>query len=509
MGAKLTSILGALTLAVGSIAIPPFTGVGHAAWQSARGDSANTGFERVDTAPAHQATRTQALGSIAPGANPVVGPNGDVYIGNLEGELRAFHGDGRPYWTRKINDGHGGFFAAPVVGTDGSIYAVSSIRVTDHRGGVTNHRSDSFLHKFSPGGGWDFVRPFPEQFTAVPTIVNSGATTAPPNIWRWNGTEAIIVPVLYKSPVAQDLRLIAFSTAGTVLADGLVTQGSSPATTGGSEFLGRCVDFGGGIANVPWALYCTLIEEVAEFLDSFTDPGRPSPPGPFDAVGLPLPGVAIHPGLSVRPPSIMVTDGKRDKIVYDFSPETGFTEIHRSQHLLRQFTTPPVVLPGAFGITLTGTQDGYLTRTSYSPRLHEYVQLSAIGALGPLTAAPTRLKDGQLVVIAVSGKMTVLNGVSVVGQSQLGEGSFAAAAASCDHFFVATTDHLGTFDAKTLALVASVPWTGGGLHAPVIGIYGEVYAIASNTLHVFPPPRLFPGAPPSPGCNLVPPVLSQ
>ena len=248
---------------------------------------------------------------------------------------------------------------------------------------------------------------------------------------------------------------------------------------------------------------------MEQFLESFTEPGRPSPPGPLDAIGFPLPGVAIHPGGSVRPPSIMVTDGRHDKIVYDFSPETGFTEIHRSQHLLRQFTTPPVVLPGAFGTTLTGTLDGYLTRTGYSPRLQDYVQLSAIGGLGTLTAAPTRLKDGRLVVIAVSGKMTVLNGVLVVGQSQLGEGSIASAAASCNHFFVATTNHFGTFDAKTLAPVASVLWTGGGLHAPVIGIYGEVYAIASNTLHVFPPPHLFPGTPTSPGCNLVPPVLSQ
>src|SRR5262249_1045496 len=153
----------------GVIVAPGFTSNGHAAWQSARGDSGNTGFESVDTAPAQLPSRTQPLGSIAPGANPVVGPSGDVYIGNLEGELRAFHGDGRPYWTRKINIGHGGFFAAPVVGSDGSIYAVSTIHVNDHRGGVTNHRNDSFLHKFSPGGGWDFVTAFPEQFSASPT----------------------------------------------------------------------------------------------------------------------------------------------------------------------------------------------------------------------------------------------------------------------------------------------------------------------------------------------------
>src|SRR5262249_27487657 len=163
------------------IAASAFTTPGHAAWQTAHGDSANTGFEMVNTAPAQHPSQTQPLGSIAPGANPVVGANGDVYIGNLEGELRAFHGDGTPYWTRKINNGQGGFFAAPVVGADGSIYAVSGVQVTDQRNG---ERNDSFLHKFSPGGGWDFVRPFPERLSNT-TAANTGATTAPPNIWRW------------------------------------------------------------------------------------------------------------------------------------------------------------------------------------------------------------------------------------------------------------------------------------------------------------------------------------
>ena len=69
-------------------------------WQHAHGSSANTGFARVDTAPAASHRPFTYLGAIAPGANPVVGPNGDVYIGNLQGELRAFHADGAPYWTR-------------------------------------------------------------------------------------------------------------------------------------------------------------------------------------------------------------------------------------------------------------------------------------------------------------------------------------------------------------------------------------------------------------------------
>src|SRR3954468_25032675 len=94
--------------------ITAFTAIastGHAAWQNAHGDNANTGFEMVDTAPARMTSMQQPLGSIAPGANPVVGPSGGIYIGNLEGELRAFHADGAPYWTRRLNSTHGGIFA--------------------------------------------------------------------------------------------------------------------------------------------------------------------------------------------------------------------------------------------------------------------------------------------------------------------------------------------------------------------------------------------------------------
>src|SRR5262249_42495920 len=260
------------------------------------------------------------------------------------------------------------------------------------------------------------------------TAANTGATTAPPNIWRWNGAEAVIVPVVYQTLFAKDVRLLAFSTSGAVLADELVTEGSSPVVTDEGVDFFDCLNPFAPIG----ALLCPFLvaSDPGAYIDG--DPSRPF---------YPLPGVAIRPAFSGRPPSVMATDAIHDKIVYDFSPQTGFTEVHRSQHVQRRFTTPPVVLPGGLGTTLTGTVDGYLTRTTYSPRLQDYVQLSAIGGLGPLTAAPTRLKDGGLVVISRDGVMTVLSGVTVLRHSHLGEGSIASAAASCDHFFVATTDH--------------------------------------------------------------------
>jgi hypothetical protein len=480
--------------ALTAIALAALAGTSHAAWQHAHADSANTGFELIDTAPAQWTAVQQPLGSVAPGANPVIGPNGDLYIGNLEGEVRAYHADGTPFWTRKL-DSYGGIFASPVVGADGSIYVVSTIHYVDHRGGI-NDRNDSFLHKFSPGGAWIFHTPFPEQFSASPTIANRGATTAPPNIWRWNGSEALIVPVVYRSPVARDVRLVAFSSSGTVLADALVTQGSSPQTTGGgSQWLSDCISFWRWTGVMIFG--CVIGDLIQGGDDLFT---RTEVPVPLAGAGFPLPGVAIRPDTQGGPPVIMLSDGRQDKVAYAFSPDTGFSELNRSRHLLRRFITPPVVLGN--GDTVTGTLDGYLTRTAAN-----FAQLGVFRGLGTLTAAPTRLSDGALVIVDRSGSMTVVRGH--VSHIQLAGESIASAAASCNHFFVATTNDFETFDAKTLGQVASMPWTGGGLHSPVIGPSGHVYAIASDTLHVFAPPW----RPPywnklDPSC-LLPPILSQ
>jgi outer membrane protein assembly factor BamB len=475
-----------------------------AQWQHAHANSGNTGFTMVDTAPARWAL-TQPLGPIASGANPVIGPDGTVYVGNLDGELRAFRPDGTPYWTRRINRLHGRILASPVIGADGSIYVVSTIHYTDHRGGVTNVRNDSFLHKFLPGGARVFAVPFPEEYSSRPKAANRGATTAAPNIWRWSGIEAIVIPVVYRktgkgtNSSQVDLRLLAFSTSGAVLASQLVSGPESPTTTGGCdggtlclilELLEQCIHFDGG-----WPFHCPFLA-TSDI--------------PFAVAGIPLPGVAIQSNPYGGAPLVMVTNGRYDRITYTFSPQTGFSQLARTSRIpgrrpidegRNTFATPPVALGN--GDTLVGTLDGRLVAANADFSR----QLVYGSALGALTAAPTQLADGSIVIVNREGIVTVMRGYD--NQFALGGGSIASAAASCNHFFVTTQYELVTYDARTLAWLASVPWMSGngGLSSPVIGPSGRVYAIVSDTLYVFPPPWRPPWAdtrPPS--CALLPPL---
>jgi hypothetical protein len=63
---------------LGAVAAPDVRwGIGAAA--------ANTGFAKVVTAPAAKPLRATTIGPLASGAAPVIGLDGTVYIGNLNG----------------------------------------------------------------------------------------------------------------------------------------------------------------------------------------------------------------------------------------------------------------------------------------------------------------------------------------------------------------------------------------------------------------------------------------
>src|SRR5262245_18125554 len=73
------------------------------AWQTAHGKPDNTGSADVSTASAiAPLPGPPQVGGIAPGAGPVIAPNGTVYVVNGRGKLMSFKPDGTPGWTRDI-----------------------------------------------------------------------------------------------------------------------------------------------------------------------------------------------------------------------------------------------------------------------------------------------------------------------------------------------------------------------------------------------------------------------
>jgi hypothetical protein len=98
--------------------------------------------------------------------------------------------------------------------------------------------------------------------------------------------------------------------------------------------------------------------------------------------------------------------------------------------------------------------------------------------------------DGRVAVVDEAGRVIILkDGKPFTGLEGAGP-SIASAAASLSHLFVSGEDGFVTYDANSLNEVARFGWVGGGRHPPAIGPKGHVYAIASNILFVFPPPKL-------------------
>jgi outer membrane protein assembly factor BamB len=428
-------------------------------WYRAHSSGSNDGYlDVITTAPAaNRYVSVRDIGTFAEGAGPVIGTDGTVYIGNEQGKVFAFQADGTLAWSREV--GTGQIKASPVVTSDGSIYVITSLTIREHR---ANHptRAESNLHRFLPGGGWAGPTPFPEHYG------QRGWTSAPLNVWRFGNAEVLMVPAWYRDSrlSATELRLLAFSMSGALLAD-VVVSTFGDEITGGPSSIGARFRHG-------------IIPELIQ---------------------LPDPGVATS--YQAGPPVVMVSDTRRQLVGYAFELVNGgasgkFSEMFRVK--TDHATSPPVVLSD--GHTVIGTRDGLVfagpNTTSVPPVKLVKDPTGDDGVYG----TPTRRADGRLVVLPLFvEKIAVLRQDAVESWIPLSNTSIASAAASRNHVFISTWEAFVTYDAGTMAEVARFPWVGfhGGRWPPVIGPKGHIYAMAGNILFVFPPrtpPRLTPGA---------------
>ncbi len=433
-----------------------------AAWERPHADGTNSGHVNVQTKAALAGSVSiPDIGSFAAGVGPVAAPDGTVYLGNEQGKLMAFRADGTPYWSRDIAPGES-IAASPVIDSMGNVYVIGIKSVRDHTVTPTVTRLSSTLHKFTAGGGWLYQMPFPEHGTG-------GATTAAPNIWRYNGAEAIVVPISYPNPLTggYETRLIAFSTGGQVLADARVGV-AVPTVTGGSDY-------------PEWQVYLCMLPP---FLACLTPSGFTVNASGKQIIQ-PTPTAAIFTYAGGGTPFILVADGFQNVVGFTFD-NTTLTEIFRvteSDESYHAFTSTPMVTPD--GHTLVAAPEGL---RFVGPNMVKVPTVRDVYTFGP----PTLLQNGKVAVVSGTGDLAILDGGTVETRIPLGSWSIASPASSNNQVFVSTADALFTFDAGTLQEVGRFDWVGGGLNPPAIGPKGQVYAIASNILFVFPPARTAP-----------------
>jgi hypothetical protein len=327
------------------------------------------------------------------------------------------------------------------------------------------------LNIFNNGGGWVGQVPFPDHD-------GPGAAAGPLNVWQSGNASVLMVTANYRRPLygGYDVRLIAFSTTGGVLADQVVTS-YVPTTTG-------------GWGRPSWQTWMCLFPPTVPVCLG----GMPFEHGILSLTP-PPPGVGIFTYQGGGTPFIMVSDHIQDLVGYTFTGNS-FIERFRVHEKDRYMRSTPTILPDAH--TIIGVEkiahdtDGAESVSGQGGVMFagpNQNPLPRLEGIGPVYGTPTRMADGRVALVSGFGRLTILQGGQIAAQISVPGQSIASAAASRSHLFVSTSDAFLSYDTNSLAELGRINWVGGGKSPPAIGPKGHVYAIASNILFVFPPPN--------------------
>jgi hypothetical protein len=397
-------------------------------WRFAHASAANTGFVLVTTAPAAAGSiSVPNIGTFAPGAGPVIASDGTVYIGNEQGHLMAFRENGVPIWNVMVSGGE------PIVGSP--LITSNAVFVT------AATTTSAALYKFDANGRELFRSPFPIHRDLI--------TTTTPNALSSSG-DLIVVPATYRLRAAAvfETRVITFSAGPGQVVQDLLINIFTPSATGDVDTI----------------------------------------PGTYDnpPLKLPLPMAATFTDLTDGQARLIVADGYQVAVVYKMLAG-GLGEFRRftDTSAFRSFTSTPTVMYERD----SGRYRGFLVNRSNG-------LMWADDPMGPATGGTTPgLHTATSFTTTGPGNLAVWNNELVVlraGETKripLAGNSVASVAASLTYFYVSSVDAFTTFSIVGHQQVARFDWVGGGLHPPAIGPKGHVYAMASNILFIFPPPR--------------------
>jgi hypothetical protein len=290
------------------------------------------------------------------------------------------------------------------------------------------------LHSFNRSGDLNISLPIPNYGTG-------SKSTAAPTIMSVGNNDLVLVPFTYKmanNPVR-------FSRVAVYT--GLLTM----------------LDF-----------------EVNSFVPNTVGSGA-TISGDYDPELQPMAAVFQKPE---RPfPGVLITHGNQ-VVTHKVDPNVGLVKevsAGRTSSAFLPSLTTPVILPN--DTYVMGRAEGLYGEGIAT--LNRRNKLDGVRSYD----APTLLPNGTIIAIYKNQMNFVKDFQLVKRAASLPGNSFTSAAASRTHFYVASADAFGSYDVNTLLRVGKFDWVGGGLNPPAIGPKGHVYAIASNILFIFPPPK--------------------
>jgi hypothetical protein len=196
-------------------------------------------------------------------------------------------------------------------------------------------------------------------------------------------------------------------------------------------------------------------------------------------------GVAIFTPGSGNQPYFLVSDGFQSLSGFRFTNNGLVEDFHlRDDSRFHSIVGTPMISPD--GHYYVGTTGGLMIGRPGN-------QLPLFTKKEMKTNAPgTALRKPGPVAVSGGHPMDFYWGPQPGSSYHHSGDTYTAIASSYTHFYVSTTNSFRTYDNANRLPAGEFLWTGGGQNPPAIGPKGHVYAIANNTIYVFPPPKATP-----------------
>jgi outer membrane protein assembly factor BamB len=363
--------------------------------------------------------------------SPVLGADGTLYLGAIDGYLYAINPNGTQKWIKSYSPAS--IPASFAVSDDGFLYVITNQE--------TDGKLKSALHKNSQdSGGWEWSYSFP----------NNGYTTGSPKIWRdpSNGRLYIFVYVQENFSGSDIPRgtLYLFNDAGNRLDSRSVGEDCKPS--------GGC------------GIWCH-VKGVWDFLA-----------GGFDEGGIewpfldPTPAIADTENLTPRGTALItVADNFCNTAVYRKRRDLDVLElVWRKEHTFGEKHSSPLVLPN--GTIVIGQEDGEVAAYDLltGGELWKY-------DTGNNKVYSTPASFGRQIFAASSKTIHVLDyDGSLVGEKALDGWTYASPALSSNFVYAVHSRGINTF---TFGLLPESYDNGlhGPLSSPAIARDGTIYVV--------------------------------